>query len=143
MTIGRVWSSSTVLIVFWVHVPAASRLSSMSSGAFWLAVFPSPSEVLTVAKIRPSTSCTDLRLMWSSATLGPSATLIGADHVAAGSPLTCSAKYIAPSTWLLHITPMLSLSEITDEMSSGATGVEAGSTNGVPHAASPVVVVLT
>src|SRR3954453_20644505 len=136
MTIGRVWSSETLLIVVWVHVPAASRLSSMISGEFWLAVFPSPSEVLTVAKIRPSTSCTDLRLMWSSATCGPSATLIGADQVAAGAPLACSAKYMAPSTWLLHITPTLPFSETTEEMSSGATGVEPGSTKGAPQALS-------
>src|SRR3954470_17437306 len=73
----------------------------------------------------------------------PCSTLTGDDQLVAGLPLSCLAKYIAASAWLLHITPTAPFSDTTEEMSSGDTAVVLGRTNGVPQAVSLPLVALT
>jgi hypothetical protein len=55
-------------------------------------------------------------------------------HTLSESPSLWVAKYMALSTWLLHITPIWESKATTAEISSGLTLVPlTGKTNGVPH----------
>src|SRR3954452_25443552 len=101
-------------------------------------------ELFTAAKTRPLPSaCRLLRLMWSSASLGPWIAVRLPSHVVVASPSTCTAKYIAESTWLLHMTPILPGPSATpDEISSDDSVVDplTAGVNGAPHWVSlPVV----
>src|SRR4051794_32253806 len=117
----------------------------MISGAFGLAFGRSPRDVLTAANTWPEGSAwRDRRLMWSSAVFGPWIAVWDPDHFESGSRSEWVAKYIASSTWLLHIPPICPLNEMTAEMSSGETVVPFTlGTKGVPQAVSPPVVRLT
>src|SRR6185369_11933997 len=77
--------------------------------------------------------------MWSSAMPAPPTAIRRSAHVVGAAPSLWMAKYIAESTWLLHITPIRSPRKATtEEMSSGSRllAPARGSTNGVPQDAS-------
>src|SRR5574337_582878 len=86
-TIGRVWLSWPVPKRYWDQLPVVLRTRRLINGEVLVLI-----DVLTAAYTCPAASA--LRLIWSSASLGPLAALSLACQVVSGSASRWIAKYI-------------------------------------------------